>query len=79
MEDAAQDKFVVQRRIMTGFPGSHASHKVATCTARSKPRMGMTEDHPSGIISLMGIWKLKSIYTNAGHNNETQGTDTPTS
>lgn len=43
MEDANQEKLVlVQSRIMTGFPGSDA-------------RMGLTEDHPSGIISLMGI------------------------
>lgn len=53
--------------------------RFATCTDSVKPRMGLTEDHPSGIISVMGIWKLKPIYTNPSHNNETQGTGTPTS
>lgn len=27
----------------------------------------------------MGIWKLRPIYKNPGHNNETQGIGTPTS
>lgn len=74
MEDANQAKFIlVQSRIMTGYSGSDASHKV--CHLHSQFQI---QNGPSGTISLMGIWKLKPIYTNPGHNNETQGTGTPT-
>lgn len=65
-------------------PGSKQNHDRIPCF-RCQPQ-GLppaqpvpNPECPSGIISLMGIWKLKPIYTNPGHNNETRGTDTPTS
>lgn len=79
MGDANQDKFtLVQSRMVTGFPASDASHKVCHLHSQFQNEFDRRLSFWYH-LTVMGIWKLRPIYTNPGHNNETQGIGTPTS